>query len=333
VAERVLASITYWNQFIRYSEEQNIALNYESINSRLVSYQNQDFIPFDDFKYLVHEIAETSSRKGLGLDFAERIQLASHGSLGFAISHGVDLNECLELISRYYQTRMQAIKISNKLENNEYVLSIHENCDWHPIRTLLYEVLLSSLLNVIKFVIGKEVSHCSAHFPFPAPSWQKKYHELLPCTVQFDQPEAAIRIPLALLSITSATANPRSIDFARTQCDQELTRLNQFSTLSEKVSSLIENRKDYSITIEEAAHTLNMSKSTLARKLKQEQNSYSDILSNLRKQQARSLLLNTNSSIESIALSLGYDDASNFTRSFKRWFECSPAQFRNQQSH
>lgn len=332
MTERVLSSITYWNQFIRFSEEQNIALNYESIASRLKNYQGQDFIPFDDFKYLVHEIVEASSHKGLGLDFAERIQLASHGSLGFAISHGVDLNECLELISRYYQTRMQAITINSKLGDSAYVLSIHENCDWHPIRTLLYEVLLASLLNVIAFVIGKEVAHCTAHFPYPAPDWQEKYHDLLPCQVQFGCPEAAIKIPLALLSITSATANPRSIDFARTQCDQELARLNQFSTISEKVTSLIENRKDYSITIEEAAHTLNMSKSTLARKLKQEENAYSDILSNLRKQQAQSLLLNTNSSIESIALSLGYDDASNFTRSFKRWFECSPAQYRNQQS-
>ncbi len=326
--EKALASVTYWNQFIRYSEEQNLELNYAHIEAKLAAYKGQDFAPFIELKDLVDEVYTISKRPWLGLHFAQKLQLSSHGSLGFAISHGVDLGECLELLSRYYQTRLQAIEIKNIAREDNYFLEIKETCNWQPIRVVLYEVLLASLVNVIEFVIGQEVKQCSVLFPYEAPQWQNKYLELLPCKVHFDSESAGITIPKGLLSITSVTANPRSVEFAREQCDQELSRLKQLNRISDKVIALIEYAHDYSLSIDEIARNLNMSKSTLARKLKLEDTSFSEIVTQLRKSQAAILLRHTDSCIEAIALTLGYDDASNFNRSFKRWFACSPSQYR-----
>lgn len=328
MSDNVLSSISYLHQFIRYSEEQNLELNYSHITNTLEKHKGQDFIPFNDFKVFVHDIYSKSSCPWLGLHFAQKIQLSSHGSLGFAVSHGIDLGECLELISRYYQTRLQAIGINIQVNGEDCLLEIKETCTWEPIRELLYEVLLASLLNVIEFVIGKGVEQCTVCFPYKAPAWQDKYVELLPCSVHFDAKTAGVTIPKSLLKITSVTANPRSVELARAQCDEELSRLNQFDSLEQKVVSLVEQAHDYSLSIEEIARNLNMSKSTLARKLKTENTSFSKVMANLRKAQAKNLLLNTQSSIEAIALTLGYDDASNFNRSFKRWFDSSPSQFR-----
>jgi AraC-like DNA-binding protein len=44
---------------------------------------------------------------------------------------------------------------------------------------------------------------------------------------------------------------------------------------------------------------------------------------------ARSFLANSSASNAEIALALGYTDASTFNRSFKRWSDMTPAQWRN----
>ncbi|KZZ44704.1 hypothetical protein A3758_14505 [Oleiphilus sp. HI0118] len=76
-----------------------------------------------------------------------------------------------------------------------------------------------------------------------------------------------------------------------------------------------------------------MSKGTFIRKLKQEDTTFKQLMEAAKKRHAQYLLINTSQKIESISLQLGYEDLSNFGRSFKRWFGCSPSQFREQQSH
>lgn len=56
---------------------------------------------------------------------------------------------------------------------------------------------------------------------------------------------------------------------------------------------------------------------------------FSDYIVSVRMNQARTYLKNSNSSIESIAGQLGYEDTGFFCRQFKRRMGCSPGQYRN----
>jgi AraC-like DNA-binding protein len=53
------------------------------------------------------------------------------------------------------------------------------------------------------------------------------------------------------------------------QCEVELLRLAQHHTNEDKIIHLLEASRYYEFTIEEAAQKLNLSKSTLIRKLRQ----------------------------------------------------------------
>ncbi|MFT7185724.1 MAG: AraC-like DNA-binding protein [Pseudohongiellaceae bacterium] len=321
-----LSSVTYWNHFVRYSVEQN--LNIDSVTSKISLRDGQDFIPFDDLKTLIETISNASDKPWLGLDVAQNIQISSHGNLGFAVTHCMNLKECLVLIIHYYQTRLQAMDIQSAIYDDICVVTVSETCDWEPVSIILHEVLALTFLNVLKFIVGSEVQTCTFNFPYAEPEWGSKYAELMPCGITFGHEFASIHIPLSLLAIPCLSSNARSVDFAKNQCDIELARVINYGSLSEKISYLIENNHRYDLTVESVAKYLNMSKSTLTRKLKLEDSSFKVIMDKLKKQRASHLLLASELSVEAIAFELGYEDNSNFGRSFKRWFNCSPSTYR-----
>jgi AraC-like DNA-binding protein len=70
-----------------------------------------------------------------------------------------------------------------------------------------------------------------------------------------------------------------------------------------------------------------MSERSLYRKLNLENSSYKSIYDDVRKSLTEDYLTETNLSINQIAELLGFNDASNFRRVFKRWFGMSPSQY------
>jgi AraC-like DNA-binding protein len=73
---------------------------------------------------------------------------------------------------------------------------------------------------------------------------------------------------------------------------------------------------------------LNMSKHTLARRLKAAATSYGQLLERVRRDKALSLLLKGHVPVDAIAVQLGFKETGSFSRAFKRWCHCSPTQYR-----
>ena len=73
---------------------------------------------------------------------------------------------------------------------------------------------------------------------------------------------------------------------------------------------------------------LNMSVSTLKRKLNDEGSNFRDIISTIKINIAKNKLSTTIESIASIAHNLGYSTTSNFMAAFKRKENLSPSQYR-----
>ena len=82
--------------------------------------------------------------------------------------------------------------------------------------------------------------------------------------------------------------------------------------------------------IDDIAQLLGVSARTLQRALGEAGVSYSDLVERCRCTAARDSLEKTRKSIKDIAASLGYRDASSFSRAFRRWTGRTPRAYRNQ---
>lgn len=77
------------------------------------------------------------------------------------------------------------------------------------------------------------------------------------------------------------------------------------------------------------AKALGMSQSTLTRRLKQLELTFSDLKDDLRRDRAIALLADANRSIADIAEDLGYSEPSAFQRAFKTWTGVAPGRYRS----
>jgi len=84
------------------------------------------------------------------------------------------------------------------------------------------------------------------------------------------------------------------------------------------------------LTIEEASELAGWSVRTFQRTLAAENTSWSMLVSQVRYQLARELLVETDRTMAEIAHALGYSNLANFDRAFHRWAETTPTQFRKQ---
>ena len=80
--------------------------------------------------------------------------------------------------------------------------------------------------------------------------------------------------------------------------------------------------------LDAAAHELGVSSSTLKRRLKQENRSYSGIVGERRQYWAERLIVDTDTPLAQIAQTLGYNHLPNFTRAFKARTGVAPSRFR-----
>jgi AraC-like DNA-binding protein len=126
-----------------------------------------------------------------------------------------------------------------------------------------------------------------------------------------------MRLPKASSPIP--TSDPRSP--AKRPLPKDLPGLVQI-----QIESLLCGRD---FQIETVAETLAMSVRTLQRRLADQGLTYSQVLDETRLRRAADWLENTDDPVAQIAFELGYTDASNFTRAFRRHTGLSPQAFRD----
>ncbi|EBH9879469.1 helix-turn-helix domain-containing protein, partial [Salmonella enterica subsp. enterica serovar 6,7:-1,5] len=99
------------------------------------------------------------------------------------------------------------------------------------------------------------------------------------------------------------------------------------NSVAENIYNIIISDISRKWTLKDISDSLYMSCSTLKRKLKQENTSFSEVYLNARMNKAAKLLRNSEYNVTRVAYMCGYDSASYFTCVFKKHFKTTPSEF------
>lgn len=71
-----------------------------------------------------------------------------------------------------------------------------------------------------------------------------------------------------------------------------------------------------------------MSKRTFQRKLKEEDQTFLQLVDQMKMELAARYMKDSDMSVEEVAFLLGFTERGNFARAFRRWFNCTPREYR-----
>ncbi len=106
-------------------------------------------------------------------------------------------------------------------------------------------------------------------------------------------------------------------------------KISSYHGIAGKVVDILQHRVGgNSISIEDVANEMNLSKRTLQRRLQQQLISFASLRDKVRFDHAIECLLEKNMSVEGTSRYLDFSDRTSFTNAFKRWTKLSPSTFR-----
>lgn len=271
-----------------------------------------------------------SGDEAFGLRLGQWLTPSTHGALGFLASSSPNLLTALRAFEIYLPTRVNFARI--ELDSSEGSLQ----CDCHfeiplPEETFrcLAEIFVSVFFHCAEFIVGQSLDEVKSSCTYPEPAYSEQYTEYLPGQFEFSAPRLRVQIPMQLCQVPNASANHENYMLAMHQCETMLAKLlPDKNSCQYQIQRMMLSQPPGSLSEEDAAAALFVSKRTLARRLRKEGTSFRQIRDEILSQQASDYLRTSQMSVDAIAALLHYHDSANFRRAFKRWFNVSPSAYR-----
>lgn len=271
------------------------------------------------------------------IEFGKSMSMSTHGALGLAIQGCQQLSDVALLTQQYFKTRSSA-RVIHFVEDEHYTFLRLDNYEAEHIPAAILDTRfytsLSSLINIDQ-LIKELLSHhhvtgqCILRIQRPKPSGFDI--EQLPnhLTVEFESQYFELGIPSSWMQLTLKQGDIELAKMATNECESTLKQLTP-KDLIQQIHKALNDAAESNVSLQTMAKSLNMSVSTLQRRLKELHTTYQNIKSEVRINKAKALLRHTDQPLDSIADALGYSDASNFSKSFKAQTGQTPKLYRNQ---
>jgi AraC-like DNA-binding protein len=165
------------------------------------------------------------------------------------------------------------------------------------------------------------------HLTYPEPGYQSEYERVLGAPVHFEMARNAMRIDPAWMTHRIALSPRYVFGVLSERADALLEELASRDSVRARVEGLVMPiLHTGGIGIDAVASKLNVSRTTLYRRLKEEGTTFEDVLDELRHRLAVDYLAGSKASVNETAYLVGFSEPAAFSRAFKRWTGRSPRQ-------
>lgn len=265
----------------------------------------------------------------LGLKFGSQISIASQGIFGYALMTSATIGDALNLLVRYNRVILPSIGIELQRHDMELELWVKAAHLPQALQRFYTEVLYAAIINSGSILLGRQTAIINLQLGYSAPEDLDGYHAVFGSELRFDGVHSAMFFDYASLDSAISTSNPIARDIFKRECDRLVSGDSRGGMVGERVQQVLLQSGSEFPTSAEVAKLLHMSESTLQRHLAKEGSRFQQLLDQVRYRLAQEYLEGTNLPVAEIALLLGFSDAANFRRSFRRWSNTTPSALRN----
>lgn len=278
-------------------------------------------------EFITRAIVE-SGEPGLGVMLASELKLPLHGALGVAVMSSRTLQDALDLMTRYLTLRAPHLSVSRREYGDNMHYTILCDGDPGPLLGFVMDSMLFGCAFMGEQLTGSAIKGARILRKGSEPSYFRRFRQRILLPVEYGATDDALVIPSAMLSAPIRFSDDQLAESSRAQCEDALKQLTGDAGFDCRVRRVIETSYPFPPKLARVAATLYVSERTLKRRLQEENASFQNLVDQVRLERAREFLTGTGMNLNQIADVLGYADAANFTRAFKRWTSVSPSQYR-----
>ncbi len=264
----------------------------------------------------------------LGLHVGEMTGTTEMGIVGHIFFNSKTLAQALEQYASFFSLVNNSMRVDFYTDDEfAYVSYVCESPEAY-CQPAMDRLMAISIMRARLYVHPQLKMHYVG-FAHPQPPYAQEYERIFHCPVRFDQPHCNLVFRKHLLNYQLPKRNPYLHQVLTRHVEAILNRLRPRKAITSKVKQLIAGQlAKNSVDAEHIASELHMSRHTLYRKLKLEDQSFQALVEEVRKEKAIQYIEEGKHAFSDIAFLLGFSELSAFSRAFKRWTGVPPAKWR-----
>lgn len=281
---------------------------------------------------IIHRALDSLPGDGHGLVIGERQDVGNFGLLGLAMMTASDFGEAIRLGVHYAPITgaMLELQLGNLPEDgpDEIALTAWMRNREPDIEPFLCEELFSSCLKLCRGLLGPGFSPLRTELAYPPPPNADDYARVLGCEVRFDAPANRVLIARHWLDTPMSAHNPVSARHVLALCREQMPAERSTSEIVAVVGNLLRLQLADSPRLVDIAAELHLAERTLRRHLQTAGTSWQELHDRVRRDVAETMLGKPGARVAEVGVAIGFQDAREFRRAFKRWTGKAPSEVR-----
>ena len=246
-----------------------------------------------------------------------------------AVANSGKISRALHLITRYNKvfTRVFSIRL---FESDEHaIMDIETHLEHESVIYFSISAFVLFLNRYFQNVL--QGAHIVKHVELAIrePDGFDEVSDEFAFPVTFDHSRIRVYFSRDLLDQPMQQADPQTVRLLMEMSERQLDEADAEMSFVGALKSILIDQIASPPKLDDAAQLLGVSSRGLRRKLEQTGTTYQQVLDSVRLKMATRLIKETDSPISSIAYELGFGNASDFGRAFKKWSGQTPASLRN----
>ncbi|HEY9639751.1 MAG TPA: AraC family transcriptional regulator ligand-binding domain-containing protein [Coleofasciculaceae cyanobacterium] len=285
------------------------------------------------FKFY-EQSAQIEEYTSLGFLVGQKIQIKSLGAFGRLLYHSLTLHDAIQTAIYMIATYNSGDRIW-LIEQDDQVWLCRKFIDEMDVgRQQADQCFVMIMIHLVQLAAGSVWKPTEIHLETAKLTELNQFAELFDINILFEQKETAIRFPRSFLSLPLQNLDEyhdaQRYDAQRYKDYETLLSSAPATTFPGSIRQIIalQLREGYP-DIQLVAEIIGVSVRTLQRHLNETNLTYSRLIDQVRFDRSVRLLSDPNIKLADVAVELGYSNAANFTRAFRRWSNISPSSFRN----
>ncbi|HVU01699.1 MAG TPA: AraC family transcriptional regulator [Polyangiaceae bacterium] len=275
---------------------------------------------------LLARTVEVTGDDALGIHAAEHIRPGDFDALEHVARASRTLRSALDAVSRYVRLLHDATTFVHSVSGERESWTLHVEPAAHRASV---EFAVATLVVAGRLITGRDDAPEEVLFSHSAPPDVSEYARVLRCKITWGAPRTALVFDRALLDRTFSQANPALSATLEQHAERLLAELPKGRTYATRVREhLVAALQAGDPTLGNVVSRLKTSDRTLRRRLQEEGVTFSDLLSDVRRELALRYLEDPRLSVDEIAFLLGFANGSAFRRAFRRWTGVAPSEHR-----